>query len=602
MTFTNMETDSCTINVTPLPVLVIVLFLSGTSAVPTTTEQYISTWITKGDDIAVLLCSPHEPASALPKLFHQKATVWRATTNQLFSLISVVSLIIQNRHFNVKTVVFVSPCLSNLKMILRVMSDPRSRILSHWVLLANEEMFQLIINSALSVPPYHSVCTLGLDKTASPVIVRCLPKPQDELPALRASRNLARHITEVSKIKAFSGEDVVVGCLSHKYQDWCEMSYYKSVRELLLRKNVTLTLLRYRSVNEIFDAFYEAKIDIILVRVGFDDTTLEWFSFADMFFEYRTFYSLANSSRVLSMAEAIGSSSCMVLTAFCLILCALTVAATRVPQISRNYIFIAAEEAFFLLASFLNTSSLEHQLRRNVNVRHFVYALWLAGILPFSVYLRSELTSLVTVLRPADHMDTLSELEKALDDHKVLVCVTNHSSEIKYLQEFPSGSEVLVDKLRANFLYNINRGIVRNSLRDCLRCALTKNHVCLTWSIPICQVKKAFPDLGKFKQPLTGVVAPVPVQKEFRLIRPFRRFMRSISEGHLFLQQSENCEAHPEASQSTLELWSFFRQFLVLHSFSCLIFVAEILFGKFFVTANSLFRDQPLALPRVANQ
>ncbi|KAL1479220.1 hypothetical protein MTO96_052035 [Rhipicephalus appendiculatus] len=76
--------------------------------------------------------------------------------------------------------------------------------------------------------------------------------------------------------------------------------------------------------------------------------------------------------------------------------------------------------AFFLLAAVLATSAVLPKVSgRLVIVRKALLGLWLATLLPLSVYFRSELAAVITLRRPARPIDTLQKLEDALDRHQV---------------------------------------------------------------------------------------------------------------------------------------------------------------------------------------
>ncbi|KAL1478529.1 hypothetical protein MTO96_016214 [Rhipicephalus appendiculatus] len=70
-----------------------------------------------------------------------------------------------------------------------------------------------------------------------------------------------------------------------------------------------------------------------------------------------------------------------------------------------------------LLASVLGTSTPEPvaSARSGRFLSRALFGLWFVFVLPLSCYFRSELTSIVTLKRPAQRIDTLEELEYALD-------------------------------------------------------------------------------------------------------------------------------------------------------------------------------------------
>lgn len=583
--FGKVITDGRAMRITALTFLFFIIIPNKKNCTPRKVEEYFSSWVAKYHEIVILHDTTPEPAAELLKLFHKKGTVW-TNSHQFQNLAEFVDLFRETRSFNDRALVFACGTGSKLtRLFLYILFSPHLGILTHWVLLLDEGTFESIKRWTPHMPPRLSVCVFVGGYTAPHMIVSCVPNREEKLPKLTPSRYQSQDTEDISYFRTVSWQNLRLGCVSHKYKDQCKAAYHNKVIDLLSQKKANITLFRYVSLQDIFDDFWRGRIDVIVGNVGFDYISLRWNSFADVEFGYKTFYALANSTRVLSMIEAMGSSSCVVLALLCLLLCSMTIAAARVTAVSRHFIFILSEEALFLLAPLLSTSSPVPRLGREVNIRLSVYALWLALMLSFSVYLRSELTSMVTVLRPADHIDTLAKLEKGLDDDKVLLCVTKQSSDINYLKADASSAGVSVDKLRGSYLKNINKIIVKNSQPDCLRCALGKNRVCLAPKFPFCVIKQRFPHLGVSQDHIRGEVKAFAVQKEFALSRTFIRFMRSIREGHLLKTTSDNCETSTLSSRSTLELWSFLREFFALHFFSSLVLVAEIIIGRLFGTS-----------------
>ncbi|KAL1472026.1 hypothetical protein MTO96_039590, partial [Rhipicephalus appendiculatus] len=74
-------------------------------------------------------------------------------------------------------------------------------------------------------------------------------------------------------------------------------------------------------------------------------------------------------------------------------------------------------------------------------------------MLPLSQYFQSELTSLVTVGRPANNLDTLQELEAALDAGVAAPCVPKQTASWDGIMN-SNHPTTLGKKLRASVLKN----------------------------------------------------------------------------------------------------------------------------------------------------
>ncbi|KAH6936159.1 hypothetical protein HPB50_014274 [Hyalomma asiaticum] len=140
--------------------------------------------------------------------------------------------------------------------------------------------------------------------------------------------------------------------------------------------------------------------------------------------------------------------------------------------------------SIFLLASLYSTSYSSPRIGRWIGLGAFICGLWMMDMLPFSNYFRSELTTRVTLRSFPDHMDTMVELERALDERRVVPCVEKDPFLHQLLTiDLPNVN--LHKKLRSAFGNSKDReGLVQTTYIQCLKCALTKGRFCYSPSLP----------------------------------------------------------------------------------------------------------------------
>ncbi|KAL3198205.1 hypothetical protein MRX96_044501 [Rhipicephalus microplus] len=121
---------------------------------------------------------------------------------------------------------------------------------------------------------------------------------------------------------------------------------------------------------------------------------------------------------------------------------------------------------------------------------------------PNATYLRSELTSIVTLRRPAESIDTLEELEDALDRGEMAPCATVDSAthqqliiDAQFITQAP-----LLRKLRAAYQGHGPEKLKTFRFPDCLACALRHDRVCYAMLEEPCDLRERFPDVREFRQ------------------------------------------------------------------------------------------------------
>ncbi|KAL1479650.1 hypothetical protein MTO96_051685 [Rhipicephalus appendiculatus] len=133
----------------------------------------------------------------------------------------------------------------------------------------------------------------------------------------------------------------------------------------------------------------------------------------------------------------------------------------------------------FLLAALLATALPESQNQAHGRIRRLLYFIWFLSILSLSVYIRGEITALVTVTGPADHLDTLDELESALDRRTVAPCVVEGTSTKGILaRSNQKSSSSLLRKLNAAYWRESGDSPVVQTPIECLFRAGRADRVC----------------------------------------------------------------------------------------------------------------------------
>ncbi|KAL1472814.1 hypothetical protein MTO96_022719, partial [Rhipicephalus appendiculatus] len=246
----------------------------------------------------------------------------------------------------------------------------------------------------------------------------------------------------------FTGEDLIVGCLHYvvnkeslgkkkaQTKSLCDEERNVYLRRFLIQKNISLIYVDHVSAHYATSLVIGGKADILLSRTSLDDTMVVLFSFADTDLHYDTFYALANDTRSISVFTVLSDSVWGVAwTLLSMLACALILASLNSADTFKVFLQCAARETLFLLASLLATSTPEPWHRRRAWTRRAVYACWTVTILSLSVYIRSQMTALVTATKPADHLDTLEELEDAVDARHVTPVVVLNTWTYANLKE-----------------------------------------------------------------------------------------------------------------------------------------------------------------------
>ncbi|KAL3249803.1 hypothetical protein MRX96_055987 [Rhipicephalus microplus] len=164
-------------------------------------------------------------------------------------------------------------------------------------------------------------------------------------------------------------------------------------------------------------------------------------------------------------------------------------------------------------------------------------------ILSLSVYIRSQMTALVTATKPVDHMDTLEELERALDAGHVAPVVVAGSSKWDILEKASDHPYSLLRKLHSAYKSLSGKQLLVQTMNDCIRLAGRPDRVCYSAVQPRCMVKKTVAGVQPFQEPMTMMLNGIPLRHGFSYLPALRRLLLVIREGSLTRTMNFGCHS-----------------------------------------------------------
>ncbi|KAL1478142.1 hypothetical protein MTO96_035191 [Rhipicephalus appendiculatus] len=322
------------------------------------------------------------------------------------------------------------------------------------------------------------------------------------------------------------------------------------------------------------------EIDFIVSKMNLEGNAITLMSYADVNVVYDTFYARANDTRTKSLFEVFACSTTGVcLTLACMAACAIVLASLSGIHSLRKFAVNFASEAMLLLAALLATSSPEPHFRKHRKIRRLLYSVWYLCILSLSVYIRSALTALVTVTGPADHLDTLEELESALDRRAVAPCVLKGSSTQSILASATDDSpSTLMRKLAAAYRSQKRRGVVTETPLECLLRAGRRDRVCYSPLQPRCIAEEVARGVRPFPEPFTMVLEGFPVRPGYSFLPALRKFFFAVREASLSSRFEPFCDDDAVLQDEVrIELQQFLNHYFLLQLVSVAVFGLECL-------------------------
>ncbi|KAL1432014.1 hypothetical protein MTO96_013684 [Rhipicephalus appendiculatus] len=212
---------------------------------------------------------------------------------------------------------------------------------------------------------------------------------------------------------SLSGKVMKIGCLrSKQFPDLDICTLYSYLFDILRATNVSLEYRVHSHLSTLVDELYCENIDMVALIVPTNNIMLAVSTYSEIILVPETFYGPMNEIQAPSLYDTtLRSALAFAMTAASLIICVCLLLLIGGPHVHQR----AQTETLFLLALFLARSTQFPNATRWPRVQNIVYLFWALAMLPLSQYFQGELTSLVTVGRPANNLDTLQELEAALD-------------------------------------------------------------------------------------------------------------------------------------------------------------------------------------------
>ncbi|KAL1430378.1 hypothetical protein MTO96_015084 [Rhipicephalus appendiculatus] len=257
----------------------------------------------------------------------------------------------------------------------------------------------------------------------------------------------------------------------------------------------------------------------------------------------------------------------------------------------------------FLVASFLASSApIDIEVRgypfrmRSLGRRAMLGA-WMLGILPLSAYYRSELTSRLSVQVPPEVVDTLGELEAALDKNEIEPCILKDGclhAMVEDEKHYHGNRSLDLKLMRAFNRRPKDSRLVFDNQEGCLRCADRRGFACFLCGLSYCTAPKVRQDYVESREPLNVALVTTPLRKGNRLARPYHQLLQRLFETalHPFGDKRRHCreadsrtrlpdtgDIEEEVSQ-VFGLSAFFTIFMALMGTAFVVFCFELAFGS----------------------
>ncbi|KAH7975194.1 hypothetical protein HPB49_024878 [Dermacentor silvarum] len=401
-----------------------------------------------------------------------------------------------------------------------------------------------------------------------------------------------------TKKMSLSGKTMKIGCLrSEQFEDYDNCLFFSYLFDMLEAKNVSLVYQFHSSWSRTLDDLYCENSDLAALILPLNEGMLAASTYSEIMHISETFYALESKIQALSpFKTSVPSLLTAAVTAASLTICAgLLIIVGRAPAQER-----AQSETLFLLAILLGTSTPLPNPNGRARTQKVVFFFWALAMVPLSQYFRCVLTSQVTIGRPASSLDTLEELEAALDAGAVAPCVSTESATLDSLMNSHHPT-TLGRKLRAS-LVKYGDQLVTADLRACLVCATRSDRVCYIHRVPSF-AKSVSAHIAAFDENFLTRLASMPLRKSFPLRDAYRAFLQRVREGDLLssplckqevvCKRSSRTENVSGREMPLFELRGFFASYVLLLSGTVGVLVVELLFAHFCKRVFSLRRRRP---------
>ncbi|KAH9372628.1 hypothetical protein HPB48_018473 [Haemaphysalis longicornis] len=345
--------------------------------------------------------------------------------------------------------------------------------------------------------------------------------------------------------EAFDGREVVLACLPLnsvlKNYTLCNYPLYNVTLQVLETLNATVKFRFYADFASAKNALFEGNADIMFHIVVFHQTVFNDFFFPEILeFRHWRFYVWKGKASVSFVTFVARSWPALISLLVATTAALMTLNFRQCLERRRYGCFRATGDwAMFKLASlFAIPAHLPDEFAGSSGGRYkrsqeVMIVVWLLGLLPLSAYFRGELTSSLAVIIPPDPIDTVRELEEALDQGKLHPCISNQSRRNLFLNDSSeSSNEVLLGKLRAAF-EQLSKTVQLNfaDFTDCLEsCATKPGFACFLYALGDCYLKSNSWPYIESQDELGLALISTPVRKDFPLAKQYNKITRRIFE------------------------------------------------------------------------
>ncbi|KAH9372412.1 hypothetical protein HPB48_009636 [Haemaphysalis longicornis] len=346
---------------------------------------------------------------------------------------------------------------------------------------------------------------------------------------------------------AFGGREVTFACLpiislNRNYaRNTCDNARYNITFNVLRMLNATLKFDCYADYHVAEKALFRGDVDIMIISRVIDVSAFKFYFFPEILgYGYETFYSWKGQETVSYVTFFQNCWPAFLSLVAAMVAAVVALNFNQYLQRRRYTRFsVQADWVMFLIGSFLATpaklpcefdGNSRGHYKRSQRVTIIV---WLLGVVPICVYFRGELTSSLAVVIPSDPIDTVDELEAALDRGEFHPCITEEY-DIDFFLETNSGSSTvdLREKLRAAF--ELKSGTANLRLRnvvDCLNsCATRPGFACFLFSLGECHMRSSSWPYVESRETLGHNLISTPVRKDFPIGKQYNKVTRRIFE------------------------------------------------------------------------
>ncbi|KAL1483965.1 hypothetical protein MTO96_032850 [Rhipicephalus appendiculatus] len=361
----------------------------------------------------------HEADNSLTQRLPWPRTTWT------FKEGGFLSYILHNSAADVSTVAIVSRLRFDWQTISQTLRKTLRRGFVRWIVARDNATFS---NSEEAVSVLRACLPTGTQPQSTD---RQVPASFTDIISSFYDKQQRRELgvfERQTRKTSLTGKVMKIACLrSKQFENYDICSVYSYLFGILEAKNVSLEYHFHANWSTMFDELYCENTDMVVLINALTSRILAASTYSEIMLLSETFYALDSKIEAPSLFDTtLQYSFTVAVTAASLTLCVgLLVLIGGYPIQER-----LQTETLLLVALLLTRSTPFPKATRWPRVQNFVYLFWALTMLPLSQYFQGELTSMVTVGRPASSLDTLQELEAALDAGVAAPCVQKESASL----------------------------------------------------------------------------------------------------------------------------------------------------------------------------